>query len=143
MNETIEEIIENFSLLDDWETRYSYVIELGGALEPYPQEARDAAHKVPGCVSQVWLLTKQDEQKDPRLEFLADSDSHIVRGLLYIMLALFSGQKASDILATDIEVFLTKLGLDEHLTPQRSNGLRSVIARIYAEARSALDGEGS
>lgn len=110
MDETIDEIVENFSLLDDWESRYSYVIELGAGLAPYPQEARDATHKVPGCVSQVWLLTKGDGQKDPRLEFLADSDSHIVRGLLYIMLALFSGQKASDIVATDIESFLTKLG---------------------------------
>jgi len=142
MNETIEEIVENFSLLDDWEARYSYVIELGAALDPYPQEARDAAHKVPGCVSQVWLLTKRKGQENPQLEFLADSDSHIVRGLLYIMLALFSCQKARDILATDVEAFLTKLGLDEHLTPQRSNGLRSVIARIYAQAQSALDDSG-
>jgi len=141
MMNAIDEIVENFSLLDDWETRYHYVIELGDRLPPYPEEARDGAHKVPGCVSQVWLLTRCGQGENPHLDFLADSDSHIVRGLLSIVLALLSAKRAGDILQMDTEGFFKQLGLDEHLTPQRSNGLRAVIARIRAEAQAAYDGK--
>ena len=135
---TIEAIREDFTFLDDWEDRYRYVIELGGELAPYPEEARDDRHKVPGCVSQVWLQTRRGEGDDPQLRFLGDSDAHIVRGLVAIMLALYSGRTASQILATDAEEVLRSLGLDEHLTPQRANGLRSMVRRIRQEAELAL-----
>lgn len=137
MNTTIENIISDFEFLDDWEDRYRYVIDLGRELPAYPDDARDAAHKVQGCVSQVWLKTLPHEGADPVIEFLGDSDAHIVRGLVAIVLALYSGRKASEILATDPEGLLRHLGLDEHLTPQRSNGLRAMVARIRREAELA------
>jgi cysteine desulfuration protein SufE len=136
---SIDTIREDFSFLDDWEDRYRYIIELGEQLEPYPESARDSAHKVNGCVSQVWLLTRlSGDEEDPVLDFAGDSDAHIVRGLVAIMLALFSGRKASQILRTDAEEALREFGLDEHLSPQRANGLRSMIRRIKAEAEAAL-----
>ena len=137
MTTTIDSIISDFEFLDDWEDRYRYVIDLGKELPAYPDDARDTAHKVQGCVSQVWLKTLPHEGQDPKLEFLGDSDAHIVRGLVAIVLALYSGHKASEILAIDANEFLKKLGLDEHLTPQRSNGLRSMVARIRHEAEAA------
>lgn len=135
---TLQTIRDDFALLDEWEDRYRYVIELGEALPPFPDAARDADHRVPGCVSQVWLLTQTADGKDPVLTFQGDSDAHIVRGLVAIMLALFSGRHASDILATDAEDLLRSLGLDEHLSPQRANGLRSMVKRIKNDAQRAL-----
>ena len=137
MSATIDSIREDFSFLDDWEDRYRYIIELGAGLSPYPEAARDDAHKVPGCVSQVWLHTSLGAGSDPVITFLGDSDAHIVRGLVAIVLAQFSGRKASEILATDAEATLREFGLDEHLTPQRANGLRSMIQRIRREAEAA------
>lgn len=138
MSATIEAIREDFTFLDDWEERYRYIIELGGDLAPYPEAARDEAHKVRGCVSQVWLHTARGSGDDPTLSFLGDSDAHIVKGLVAIVLALYSGRKASEIAQTDAEGTLRDLGLDEHLTPQRANGLRSMIRRIRDEAEAAL-----
>jgi len=137
MSATIDSIREDFSFLDDWEDRYRYIIELGAGLSPYPEAARDDAHKVPGCVSQVWLHTSFGAGSDPVITFLGDSDAHIVRGLVAIVLALFSGRRASEILAIDAEATLREFGLDEHLTPQRANGLRSMIQRIRREAEAA------
>lgn len=137
MSATIESIRDDFAFLDDWEDRYRYIIELGGSLTPYPEAARNDAHKVPGCVSQVWLVTDRGDGEDPVLTFLGDSDAHIVRGLVAIMLALFSGRRASEILSVDAEATLRELGLDEHLTPQRANGLRSMVQRIRREAENA------
>jgi cysteine desulfuration protein SufE len=137
MSATIDSIREDFSFLDDWEDRYRYIIELGAGLPDYPESARDDAHKVPGCVSQVWLHTSRGEGRDPVITYLGDSDAHIVRGLVAIVLALFSGHRASEILATDAEATLRELGLDEHLTPQRANGLRSMVQRIRREAEAA------
>lgn len=139
MASSIDTIIEDFAFLDDWEDRYRYVIELGRELEPLEDAARNAANKVQGCVSQVWLQTFMGDGPDPRLEFKADSDAHIVRGLVAIVLAIFSGRKASEIVETDAEDILGGLGLDEHLTPQRSNGLRAVVKRIRQEAAAALE----
>lgn len=138
MSATIDSIRDDFSLLEDWEDRYRYIIELGGDLAPFPEAVRDDAHKVPGCVSQVWLHTTREAGDDPVIVFLGDSDAHIVRGLVAIVLALFSGRRASQILATDAEATLRELGLDEHLTPQRANGLRSMVQRIRREAQAAL-----
>lgn len=137
MSTTIQSITEDFALLDDWEERYRYVIELGEALPPFPDSERTPSNKVPGCVSQVWLTTRYGEGPDPVVTFTGDSDAHIVRGLVAILLALYSGRKASEILTTDAEGTLRTLGLDEHLTPQRSNGLRSMVNRIRTDAQKA------
>ncbi len=138
MSSTLETIRDDFAFLDDWEERYRYIIDLGNDLPPFPEEARDAAHKVQGCVSQVWLLTHRSHEPDPVLTFDGDSDAHIVRGLVAIMLALFSGRHASEILDIDAEGLMSQLGLDEHLTPQRANGLRSMVKRIRRDAEQSL-----
>lgn len=138
MTTTIQTIRDDFSQLDEWEDRYRYVIELGEALPPFPDAARTPTNKVPGCVSQVWLTTEQGPGADPVITFQGDSDAHIVRGLVAIMLALFSGRPASEIQKTDAEATLKGLGLDEHLSPQRANGLRSMVKRIKHDAETAL-----
>lgn len=135
---TIQAIRDDFGFLDDWEDRYRYVIDLGASLPTFPEESRIDANKVPGCVSQVWLTTDVGDGADPVISFRGDSDAHIVRGLVAIMLALFSGHRASEIAATDAEAELKQLGLNEHLTPQRSNGLRSMVRRIKHDAEAAL-----
>jgi cysteine desulfuration protein SufE len=135
---TIQAIRDDFAFLDEWEDKYRYVIDLGEALPPFPENARDAAHKVQGCVSQVWLVSDRGKGPDPVLTFLGDSDAHIVRGLVAIMLALFSGHRASEIVTTDAEALMRSLGLDEHLTPQRANGLRAMVKRIKQDAQAAL-----
>ncbi len=137
---TIDEIKENFSLLESWDDRYRYVIELGRALAPLPAEQHNAANKVQGCASQVWLSTAVNSNGNdgPVLTFVGDSDAHIVRGLIAILLALFSGRHARDILSTDAIALFEELGLREHLTPQRSNGFRSMVERIKSDARGAL-----
>ncbi len=136
----IDEIIENFSLLDEWDDRYRYLIELGKTLAPLSERDRTAANKVQGCASQVWLATKvrPNGAGGPLLEFIGDSDAHIVRGLIAVLLALFSGRHAREILATDAIATFERLGLREHLTPQRSNGFRSMVERIRSDARTAL-----
>jgi cysteine desulfuration protein SufE len=135
---SIDTIRDDFAVLDEWEDRYRYIIELGQDLPPFPEAARTDANKISGCVSQVWLGTRRAAGADPVIEFVGDSDAHIVRGLVAIMLALFSGRRASEILAIDAEATLRGLGLDEHLTPQRANGLRSMIRRIRREAEEAM-----
>jgi len=137
MTSTIDTIREDFAFLDDWEDRYRYVIELGAGLAPYPEAVRDDAHKVPGCASQVWLAVEHGDEADPRLDLKGDSDAHIVRGLVAIVLALYSGRRASEILAIDAESTFRELGLDAHLSSQRANGLRSMVKRIRAEAALA------
>jgi cysteine desulfuration protein SufE len=136
----IDEIVENFELLDEWDDRYRYVIELGRTLTPLAQEAHSEANKVRGCASQVWLVThvKPDGAAGPALSFEGDSDAHIVRGLIAILFALYSGKRAKEILETDAEALFARLGLRENLTPQRSNGLRSMVERIRKEAQAAL-----
>ena len=135
----IEQIIEDFALLDEWDDRYRYVIELGRTLAPLPESARNEANKVQGCASQVWLSTETKPQTEgPVLTFTGDSDAHIVRGLIAILFAIYSGKRAHDILATDALSLFDRMGLREHLTPQRSNGLRSMVERIRADARAAL-----
>ncbi len=137
---TIDEITENFSLLDDWDDRYRYIIELGRTLAPLPDADHSEANKVRGCASQVWLTTsvRPDGEAGPLLTFCGDSDAHIVRGLIAIVFSLYSGKPARDILATDPAAMFERLGLREHLTPQRSNGLKSMVERIRSDARAAL-----
>lgn len=135
----IDEIIDNFSLLDEWDDRYRYVIELGRGMGSLPELHRTEANKVQGCASQVWLATTTCFDNDqPVLNFCGDSDAHIVRGLVAILLATVSGKAAREILAADPIALFNRLGLREHLTPQRSNGFRSMVARIRADAQQAL-----
>lgn len=138
MSTDLQTIIDDFEFLDDWEDRYRYVIELGRALPPYPEEARTADNKVNGCVSQVWLNTTiKSDNGEQVLSFDGDSDAHIVRGLVAIMIAAMSGQPPATIQAMDIEALMGRLGLDEHLSPQRSNGLRSMVERMKRDASAA------
>ena len=136
---TIDEIRENFELLDDWDDRYRYVIELGRTLEPMPEAEHSAANKVQGCASQVWLsrTIAHNETGEALLKYLGDSDAHIVRGLIAILLTLYSGQTPKQILATDAVAIFDEFGFREHLTQQRSNGLRSMVERIRNDAREA------
>lgn len=135
----IDEIIDNFSLLDEWDDRYRYVIELGRGMSPLSEIQRTDANKVQGCASQVWLATTaRFDDAQPVLHFHGDSDAHIVRGLVAILLAVVSGKLASEILAADPIALFDRLGLREHLTPQRSNGFRSMVARIRDDAQRAL-----
>lgn len=137
---TIDEIIENFEVLDDWDDRYRYVIELGRTLAPLPEEIRTDANKVQGCTSQVWLGTtvKPNGAAGPTLSFIGDSDAHIVRGLIAILFALYSEKPAREIVSTDAIALFEKLSLREHLTPQRSNGFRAMVERIKRDAAAAL-----
>ncbi len=136
----IAEIIDNFALLDDWDDRYRYLIELGRQLPPLASAAYNDANKVQGCASQVWLDTdvRPNGAGGPVLTFAGDSDAHIVRGLIAILFAMFSGKHAKDILATDALALFDGMGLRQHLTPQRSNGFRSMVERIRTEAQAAL-----
>jgi cysteine desulfuration protein SufE len=136
----IDEIIDNFSVLDDWDDRYRYLIELGRDLPPLAEAAHNDANKVQGCASQVWLDTSvQPNGADgPVLTFVGDSDAHIVRGLIAVLFAIFSGKSAKAILAADALKLFEQMGLREHLTPQRSNGFRSMVDRIRSDARNAL-----
>jgi cysteine desulfuration protein SufE len=136
----IDEILDGFEFLDEWDDRYRYVIELGKALTPYPEDVRNEAHKVQGCASQVWLhsTVQPGNGAGPVLSFVGDSDAIIVRGLVAILLALYSDKPAKDILSADAIALFEKLGLKEHLTPQRSNGFRSMVERIRRDAREAL-----
>jgi cysteine desulfuration protein SufE len=136
----IDEIIENFALLDEWDDRYRYVIELGRMLTPLPDALRTETNKVQGCASQVWLATdvRPNGAAGPTLTFVGDSDAHIVRGLIAILFALYSGKGAREILSTDAIALFEKLAMREHLTPQRSNGFRSMVERIRRDAQAAL-----
>ena len=135
---SIDEIIENFQFLDDWDDRYKYLIELGDTLPEFAEEKQTRENKVQGCVSQVWVTSSQSNDADPIMSFEGTSDAHIVSGLIAITFAIFSGQKASDILATDEKQIFDSIDLSEHITPQRSNGLKSLVERIKADAKAAL-----
>ena len=138
---TINEIIDNFALLEEWDDRYRYLIELGRSLAPLPEAVRVDANKVQGCASQVWLSTsvRPNGAAGPVLTFVGDSDAHIVRGLIAILFALYSDKPAREILSTDAVALFDRLGLREHLTPQRSNGFRSMVERIRTDARATLE----
>ncbi len=130
---SFDDIAGDFAFLDEWDDRYKYLIDLGRNLEPYPEAVRDEAHKVRGCASQVWLDAERDGDA---ITLKGDSDAHIVKGLVALLIALYSGKSAEDILAIDPEAALAPFDLKDHLTPQRSNGLYSMIKRIRAIAES-------
>jgi cysteine desulfuration protein SufE len=127
------EIAENLSFLDDWEDRYRYIIELGQALPPLDDAEKNAETRVHGCVSQVWLVSNHDSAN---LVYRGESDAMIVRGLVAILVALYSGRPASDIARIDAIEMFDELHLREHLTTQRSNGLVAMVRRIRAEAEA-------
>lgn len=131
----IEQIVENFSFLDDWEDRYGYLIELGNALTPVSAEEMNDANKVQGCVSQVWLVSHYEGGK---LYFRGASDAHIVRGLVAVALSIYSGKTPQEVAQLDEQETFQAIGLAEHLTPQRSNGLKSLVGKIKATAQAAL-----
>ncbi len=136
---TLEEIRADFEFLDDWEDRYRYLIELGRRLEAMEDADRTEANKVRGCASQVWLKTRiAGGDAQPRLSFSGDSDAHIVKGLVAVLFALFDGRTAREILELDAHGVFRDLGLAGHLTPQRSNGFASMVARVRADAAAAL-----
>lgn len=135
----IDDITADFDLLDEWEDRYRYVIELGRALPPLADAERTPENKVRGCASQVWLATHVTDGPETKLEFAGDSDAMIVRGLVAIAIALFSGKTSREILDIDADALFDRLDLRAHLTAQRSNGLRSLVDRIKADARRAED----
>lgn len=133
-----EDIADTFAFLDDWEDRYRHVIELGKAMPALDDAFRVPATKVDGCASQVWLLPRIDGQgRAARFDFQGDSDAMIVRGLIAILHALYGGLQVGEVLAVDAPAELRRLGLDEHLSSQRSNGLRAMVARIRQHAVDA------
>ena len=134
----LQTILDDFSFLDDWEDRYRYVIELGKGLPDLPEDQKTAENKVQGCASQVWLVSRSDGSADPVMEFKGDSDAHIVRGLVAIVLAVYSGKKASEIAKLDAISVFSEIGLVEHLSAQRANGLRSMVNRIRETAVRAI-----
>ncbi|HWB47424.1 MAG TPA: SufE family protein [Hyphomicrobiaceae bacterium] len=137
MASTIDDIRADFALLDEWEDRYRYVIELGRSLPPLPDELRTEANRVRGCVSQVWLASRPQAPRPgaaPVLELQGDSDAHIVRGLIAILFALYRGKTADEVLQADARGLFSELGLQDHLTPQRSNGFFSMVERIRRDA---------
>lgn len=137
--EDFEEIAETFEFLDDWEERYRHVIELGRALQPMDEALKVPANKVEGCASQVWLFARIDgDGAQARFGFLGDSDAMIVRGLIAVLHALYAGRAIGDIEAIDARAQLARLGLDSHLSSQRSNGVRAMIERIRLVAAAHL-----
>lgn len=125
---TIEELLENFALFDDWEDRYQYLIELGARLPPMPDHYKNDIHKVDGCVSQVWIVIQPDE--NGAFDFLADSDAHIVRGLIAILRTIYAGKQPEDAQKYDIEDIFNQLGLQQHLSVNRRNGFYAMVNRI-------------
>jgi len=124
----IEEIVDNFGLFDDWEDRYRYLIDLGGRLPPMDDSLKTEQTKVRGCMSQVWMVMGWDENH--RLSLLADSDAQIVKGLIAVLRIIFQGKNAEEIAAIDIDQIFGKLGLDQHLSPNRRNGFYAMVERI-------------
>lgn len=132
---SFDSIKTDFEFLDEWEDRYRYVIELGRELEPLLPDEKTDATLVRGCASQVWLVVDPPPADQPSaVHFRGESDAHIVQGLIAILRAIYNGQPAAQVLATDAYGLLAELGLSDHLTPQRSNGLKSMIERIRSEA---------
>jgi cysteine desulfuration protein SufE len=127
---SIEDLAENFNALDDWEDRYKYLIDLGNTLPPMDESLKTEAAKVRGCMSQVWMVLTWDN--DGRLRLLADSDAQIVRGLIAVLSALFSGKTAEEAARIDVEKDFQRLGLDQHISPNRRNGFFSMVEAVRA-----------
>ncbi|RME64708.1 MAG: SufE family protein [Alphaproteobacteria bacterium] len=137
MNAHLQEIRETFALLDEWEERYRYIIELGRGLAPLPAGTRTAQNKVRGCASQVWLVATLSNDDPPRLLLAGDSDAHIVKGLIAILFAIYDGKTPREAATLDARAILDELGLAAHLSPTRANGLFAMVNRIGELARQA------
>ena len=138
MSVKIDDVVETFAMLDAWEDRYRYLIDLGRELDGLADAERNEDNRVRGCASQVWVVTDREGQgPDTVLRFRGDSDAHIVKGLVALVLAFYSGHTATEISTRDIAPLFKQLGLSEHLTPQRSNGVRAMVERIRRDAHSA------
>ncbi|MGE3475553.1 MAG: SufE family protein [Rhodospirillaceae bacterium] len=134
---SFDALTENFALFDDWEDRYRYLIDLGRKLPPFPDALKTEANKVRGCMSQVWMVPGHPADDKSRFAFAADSDAHIVKGLIAVLGVLFSGKTPAEIGAVDTEAAFQGLGLDQHLSPSRRNGLVSMVEKIKAYAQKA------
>tara|TARA_B100001142_G_scaffold209861_1_gene208005 strand:+ start:2949 stop:3362 length:414 start_codon:yes stop_codon:yes gene_type:complete len=135
----LETIVEDFEFIEDWEDRYKYIIDLGKSLDPLSENDYNKQNKVDGCASQVWLVIKEEQIKEKTiLEFKADSDSFLVKGLLTIIISIFSGKAPSDILKINYVNELKKLNLKENISQQRSNGLTAVINKVISEAQKRV-----
>lgn len=136
---TIDDIVDAFALIDDWEERYRYVIELGKDLPGLKEAERIEDNRVKGCASNVWLVTRAEGRgPQARLTFEGESDAHIVKGLVAVTLAFYSGRTAEEIASADAFDLFRTLGFEQHLTPQRSNGVRSMVDRIRKDARAVM-----
>jgi cysteine desulfuration protein SufE len=135
-----DEIIEEFSDIEDWMDRYSYIIEMGNTLEPFPEQEKTPANLIEGCQSRVWITANRDDEGN--LLFQADSDALIVKGIISLLIRVLSGHQPKEILDTDL-YFIDKIGLSEHLSPTRSNGLVAMVKqmKLYATAFAALDAQ--
>ena len=133
----LDELVETFELLGDWEERYRYLIELGRKLPPMPESDKTEVNKVRGCMSQVWLMHKLVPGSPPKLEFQGDSDAHIVKGLIALLFTLLSGRSPREILDADVASAFTRLGLENHITMNRRNGFYSMVERIKNMAAAA------
>ncbi len=139
--EAFEEIADTFEFLDDWEDRYRHVIDLGKAMDPLPENLRVPATKVDGCASQVWLVPEIEGQgADAQFTFRGDSDAMIVRGLIAVLIALYNGRSVEEVISVNAQEELGRLGLNDHLSAQRSNGLRAMVQRIRDIAEAARAG---
>ncbi|HQH71542.1 MAG TPA: SufE family protein [bacterium] len=133
---TPDRLIRNFEILDEWEERYRFIIDLGRQLTPMPEELKTEENRVHGCISRVWMVSKITTTVPPRLDFLADSDAQIVKGLIAILLIVFANRTAQEILETDIHGIFERLGLEQQLSPNRRNGFFAMVKRIKALAES-------
>ncbi|MDE5774537.1 MAG: SufE family protein [Muribaculaceae bacterium] len=138
INETQDEIIAEFSDLSDWMDRYAYIIDMGNTLPEYPEQDKTPAHLIEGCQSRVWISAERED--DGRIRFAADSDAMIVKGIITLLLKVFNDHTPQEILDADL-YFIDKIGLSEHLSPTRSNGLVAMVKQIrnYARAFKALE----
>jgi len=137
IDQAIEDLADEFALLPDWEERISYVIELARGLAPLADDERAEDHRIRGCVSRVWLVSDKHADEPEKLFFRGDSDAHLVRGEIAMLLRIFSGRTPAEILSVDPKAVFARLGLQDALTMQRSNGLFSMMSRIQAAARAA------
>lgn len=136
---TLDELIDNFELLENWEERYKYVIDLGRALPPMPDEFKNAETFVPGCMSQVWFKFMPSKTHPPTIEFLADSDAFIVKGLAAILRIIYSGKTYEEAQKIKLEEIFRKLDLENHLSPNRRNGFYAMADKIrHAKPQSAI-----
>ena len=137
MARSIDDLVEDFELFEDWEERYRYIVDLGKKLPPMPEEEKIEDNKVRGCMSQVWMTSQVDDSTEPStLSFRADSDAFIVKGLIAILLELYSGRTPQEITELDATEALTRLGLESHLSPNRRNGFVAMVGRIKSEAQA-------